>query len=107
MVQLNRARGASAMAFGPAAGLELVDASIDEPALAGYHLLPSVRAELLAGLGRFAEAHAELERAAAMTHNEAERSLLLERAAACERALGRGMAVSQPDRDAHDEARRG
>jgi predicted RNA polymerase sigma factor len=86
VVELNRGV-AHGMAFGPGAGLRVVDALLDEPVLAGYHLLPSVRAELLSGLGRFAEAHAELQRAAAMTGNEAERALLLERAAACSRAL--------------------
>lgn len=73
------------MAEGPSAGLALVDALAGEPALAEYHLLPSVRGDLLAKLGRFDEARAELERAAAMTHNARERRLLLERAAACAR----------------------
>jgi RNA polymerase sigma factor (sigma-70 family) len=81
VVELNRAV-AVAMAHGPAAGLELVDALRSEPALAGYHLLPSVRADLLAKLGRTAEARAELERAATLTRNERERILLLDRAAA-------------------------
>jgi RNA polymerase sigma factor (sigma-70 family) len=81
VVELNRAV-AVAMAFGPAAGLEVVDALGDEPALAGYHLLPSVRGDLLARLGRLAEAQAEFERAAALTRNERERELLLARAAA-------------------------
>ena len=80
VVELNRAV-AVAMAFGPAAGLELVDALTDEHALAGYHLLPAVRADLLARLGRREEAYAELTRAAAMTGNEQERLLMLERAA--------------------------
>ncbi len=70
------------MAFGPAAGLELVDALRPEPALQGYHLLPSVRGDLLAKLGRLDEAAAEFQRAAAMTRNSRERALLLERAAA-------------------------
>ena len=83
VVELNRGV-AVGMAYGPTAGLAIVDAVATEPALAGYHLLPSVRAEMLASLGRFAEAHAELERAAAMTRNEAERSLLVERAAAAQ-----------------------
>jgi len=74
---------AVAMAFGPAAGLELVDALTHEPALRGYHPLPSVRGDLLARLGRYEEAHAELTRAAALTHNARERQLLSERAAAC------------------------
>ena len=82
VVELNRAV-AVAMAFGPAAGLELVDALIAEPALKAYHLLPSVRADLLAKLGRRDEAQREFERAASLTRNERERTLLLERAAAC------------------------
>jgi predicted RNA polymerase sigma factor len=69
------------MAFGPQAGLDLVDALADEPSLQSYHLLPSVRGDLLAKLGRYAEARAEVERAAALTRNARERSLLLERAA--------------------------
>jgi predicted RNA polymerase sigma factor len=84
IVELNRAV-AVAMAEGPAAGLALVDALASEPALRGYHLLPSTRAELLTKLGRFDEARAELERAASLTRNERERELLLERAAACGR----------------------
>ncbi len=71
------------MAFGPAAGLELVDALAAEPALEGYHLLPSVRGDLLAKLGRADEARAEFERAASLTRNARERELLLERAGAC------------------------
>jgi RNA polymerase sigma factor (sigma-70 family) len=82
VVALNRAVAVS-MASGPAAGLELVDALEDEPALASYHLLPSVRGDLLAKLGHFDEARRELERAAAMTQNARERELLLARAAAC------------------------
>jgi predicted RNA polymerase sigma factor len=81
IVDLNRAV-AVGMAFGPAAGLELVDALIAEPALAKYHLLPSVRGDLLGKLGRRAEAAAEFTRAAGMTRNERERALLLERARA-------------------------
>ncbi|MBO1415721.1 sigma-70 family RNA polymerase sigma factor [Streptomyces sp. FH025] len=81
VVALNRAVAVS-MARGPAAGLELVDALAAEPALSGYHLLPSVRGDLLARLGRVAEARAEFERAAELTHNERERELLRERAAA-------------------------
>jgi RNA polymerase sigma-70 factor (ECF subfamily) len=81
VVELNRAV-AVAMAFGPAAGLELVDALTAEPALKDYHLLPSVRADLLAKLGRVDEARTELERAASLTRNARERDLLLERAAA-------------------------
>src|SRR5205823_1383822 len=85
VVELNRAV-AVAMAFGPAAGLELVDGLRAEPALAAYHLLPSVRGDLLAKLYRFDEARAEFERAATLTRNERERRLLRERAAACARA---------------------
>jgi len=80
VVELNRAV-AVAMASGPAAGLELVDALADARELTAYHLLPSVRADLLARLGRREEAYAELTRAAGMTANERERRLLLERAA--------------------------
>lgn len=82
VVELNRAV-AVAMALGPAAGLELVDALTAEPALRRYHLLPSVRGDLLARLGRLAEARVELERAASLTGNARERELLLARAAAC------------------------
>ena len=85
VVELNRAV-AHAMAFGPAAGLELADALVSEPSLKTYHLLPSVRGDLLAKLGRSGEARSEFERAAALTRNERERDLLLERAAACARA---------------------
>jgi RNA polymerase sigma factor (sigma-70 family) len=81
VVELNRAV-AVGMASGPAAGLVRVDALASEPALATYHLLPSVRGDLLAKLGRAEEARAEFERAAAMTRNDRERALLLERAAA-------------------------
>ncbi len=80
VVELNRAV-ALAMAFGPQAGLELVDALASEPTLQGYHLLPSVRGDLLAKLGRLEEASAEFERAAELTRNLRERALLLERAA--------------------------
>jgi Cof subfamily protein (haloacid dehalogenase superfamily) len=81
VVELNRAV-AVGMAFGPAVGLELVDALRDEPVLANYHLLPSVRADLLAKLGRREEAHTELRRALALTRNASERALLVERATA-------------------------
>jgi predicted RNA polymerase sigma factor len=84
VVELNRAV-AVAMAFGPKAGLELVDGLTSEPSLADYHLLPSVRGDLLAKLGRFDEARAEFERAASLTRNARERDLLLERAASCAR----------------------
>ena len=84
VVELNRAV-AHAMAFGPARGLEMVDALADEPALEGYHLLPSVRGDFLQKLGRLGEAGAEFERAASLTRNARERALLLERAAACAR----------------------
>src|SRR5438874_3382139 len=82
VVELNRAV-AYGMAFGPAAGLELADALVSEPSLKSYHLLPSVRGDLLAKLGRSDEARSEFERAAALTRNARERQLLLERAAAC------------------------
>lgn len=82
VVALNRAV-AVAMAFGPAAGLELVDALLDEPALKNYHLLPSVRGDLLAKLDRIDEARAEFQRAAMLTRNARERALLYARAAAC------------------------
>jgi len=79
VVEVNRAV-AYAMAFGPAAGLEIVDALAGEPSLAKYHLLPSVRGDFLEKLGRRDEARAEFERAAALTRNERERALLLARA---------------------------
>jgi RNA polymerase sigma factor (sigma-70 family) len=82
VVELNRAVAVS-MASGPAAALVLVDALVDKPELRHYHLLPSVRGELLTRLGRPAEARAEFERAAALTRNEQERRLLHQRAAAC------------------------
>jgi RNA polymerase sigma factor (sigma-70 family) len=84
VVELNRAV-AVGMAFGPAAGLELVDELISEPSLNSYHFLPSVRGDLLAKLGRHEEARAEFERAATLTDNARERELLLKRAAACAR----------------------
>jgi RNA polymerase sigma factor (sigma-70 family) len=79
VVELNRAV-AVGMAYGPAEGLALADALLDEPALRHYHLLPSVRGDLLAKLGRHEEARAEFRRAAGMTRNERERALLLARA---------------------------
>jgi predicted RNA polymerase sigma factor len=69
------------MAFGAEAGLELVDTLASEPSLQNYHLLPSVRGDLLARLGRFEEARADFERAASLTRNARERELLLQRAA--------------------------
>ncbi|WP_145022221.1 RNA polymerase sigma factor [Paenibacillus sp. Y412MC10] len=82
IVELNRAVAIS-MAFGPAFGLQLVDELMHEPALKEYHLLPSVRGDLLAKLGRMDEARSEFERAAAMTRNSREQQLLLKRAAEC------------------------
>jgi RNA polymerase sigma-70 factor (ECF subfamily) len=82
IVELNRAV-ALAMAFGPAAGLELVDTLTSEPSLANYHLLPSVRGDFLVKLGRSEEARVEFQRAASLTRNARERDLLLERAHAC------------------------
>ena len=82
IVQLNRAVAFS-MAYGPAAGLELVDELTSEPSLRNYHLLPSVRGDLLAKLGRFEEARTEFERAATLTRNGRERDLLVKRALTC------------------------
>jgi RNA polymerase sigma factor (sigma-70 family) len=82
VIELNRAVAVS-MAYGPEAGLELVDELTTEPALKSYHLLPSVRGDLLVKLGRREEARAEFERAAALTANERERALLVQRAADC------------------------
>ncbi|MBN8740144.1 MAG: RNA polymerase subunit sigma-24 [Lysobacterales bacterium 69-70] len=82
VVELNRAM-AVAMAFGPAAGLAIADALQDEPSLQSYHLLPSVRADLLARLGRGTDAAAEFRRAAALTRNAREQALLLRRAESC------------------------
>jgi predicted RNA polymerase sigma factor len=79
VVELNRAVAVS-MADGPAAGLAIVDAIADAPALKQYHLLPAVRGDLLEKLGRGAEARAEFERAAGMARNARERDLLLARA---------------------------
>jgi len=86
VVELNRAV-ALGMAFGPAAGLEVVDRLNFEPALKGYHLLPSVRGDFFMKLGRLEEARAEFERAASMTRNARERELLLDRARECEKRL--------------------
>ncbi len=82
VVEVNRAVAVT-MAFGPEAGLELIDALADEPALRGYHLLPSVRGDILARLGRLAEAREEFERAAELCGNERERELLRSRELAC------------------------
>ncbi|MCL2769568.1 MAG: RNA polymerase sigma factor [Solirubrobacterales bacterium] len=84
VVELNRAVAVT-MAFGPQAGLELLDTLLQEPALSNYHLLPSVRGDVLVRLGRLAEARAEFERAAELCANHSERELLRSRAAACER----------------------
>jgi len=89
VVELNRAVALS-MAFGPAAGLEVVDELTSEPSMRGYHLLPSVRGDFLAKLGRLEEAREEFSRAATLTQNMRERTFLLERARACA--------------DAHDDA---
>jgi predicted RNA polymerase sigma factor len=82
VIELNRAVALS-MLLGPAAGLEIVDALTEDSSLRDYHLLPSVRGDLLAKLGRPEEARSEFERAAAMTRNARERELLLKRAASC------------------------
>jgi RNA polymerase sigma-70 factor, ECF subfamily len=84
VIELNRAVAVS-MAFGPDAALRIVDSLVDIPSLEGYHLLPSVRGDLLAKLERWDEARAEFERAASLTRNARERELLLSRAAACVR----------------------
>jgi predicted RNA polymerase sigma factor len=95
VVELNRAV-AVAMAFGPARGLDIVDRLAGEPALAGYHHLPSVRGDLLARLGRDAEAAAEFRLAASLTNNMPERTVLLRRAADC--AASAGQVASQRGR---------
>ncbi len=96
VIELNRAVAVS-MAFGAQAGLDLVDALVAEPALRGYHLLPSVRGDLLMKLGRPDEARAEFERAARLTRNEPERELSAERARAAEaEAAGRASAPGNP-----------
>src|SRR5467141_2049167 len=84
VLELNRAVALS-MAFGPAVGLEVVDTLTSEPSLKGYHLLPTVRGDLLVKLGRLDEARIEFERAGSMTRNGIVRTVLLERAAACSR----------------------
>jgi predicted RNA polymerase sigma factor len=86
VVELNRAV-AVAMAHGPAAGLEIVDALNAEPALAEFHLVPSARADLLAKLGRLDEARAEFERAASLAQDAREREMLVASAAACSRPV--------------------
>jgi len=88
IVELNRAV-AVAMAFGPAAGLELIDKLMSEPSLKAYHLLPSVRGDFLFKMGRFTEAQPEFERAASLTQNARERELLLDRARGCAAASAR------------------
>ena len=99
VVELNRAV-AVAMAFGPAAGLELVDALRSEPSLKAYHLLPSVRGDLLEKLGRYSEARLEFEQAASLTLNLRQRDLLLDRAAACNsEAPGTGLTSGHRDVD--------
>jgi predicted RNA polymerase sigma factor len=101
VVELNRAVAVS-MAYGPQAGLDLVDALTDEPALRAYHLLPSVRGDLLMKLGRASEAQAEFELAAALTENQQERELSLRRAyeaaAAAAAATGPAGPPGQPGR---------
>ena len=87
VVELNRAVAVS-MSSGPAAALELVDALVSEPALVRYHLLPSVRGDLLFKLGRHAEAHAEFSRAASLTRNAREQDFLLQRARVCREGSG-------------------
>jgi RNA polymerase sigma factor (sigma-70 family) len=107
VVELNRAVALS-MAFGPAAGLEVVDALRSEPSLQSYYLLPSVRGDLLVKLGRLAEAMPEFERAASLTQNSGERQRLLERAAACALVHG-GSGADGPadiDRTSPDWSRR-
>jgi RNA polymerase sigma factor (sigma-70 family) len=88
VVELNRAV-ALASAFGPAAGLEALDPLLEEPSLQNYHLLPSVRGDLLARLNRFEEAQEEFQRAMSLASNERERQLLLDRATACAWEAGR------------------
>ena len=82
IVELNRAV-AVAMAYGPAAGLQIIDTLVSEPSLKAYHLLPSVRGDFLFKLGRLSEAQAEFQRAASLTRNAREREFLLDRARAC------------------------
>jgi len=86
IIELNRAVAAG-MAFGPAAGLAIADPLLTDEALANYPFLPSVRADLLAKLGRFDDAKTEVERAARLTQNERDRALFLERAATYARSM--------------------
>ena len=95
VIELNRAVALS-MAFGPEAGLELIDRLASESSLKAYHLLPSVRGDLLTKLGRFDEARVEFERAATLTRNARERNLLLERARVCGAPSGSGSAPPEP-----------
>jgi predicted RNA polymerase sigma factor len=95
VVELNRAVAVS-MAFGPADALPIVDALLEEPALRRYHLLPTVRGDLLTKLGRDDEAREEFERAASLTKNACERGLLLKRAAACGASLPGGTPPDPP-----------
>lgn len=107
VVELNRAV-AVGMALGAAAGLELVDALTAEGSLEGYHLLPSVRGDLLAKLGRDSEAWAAFERAAALTQNDRERRLLSARAAACAAGAGGALPSEEPEaRSSRDTVGRG
>jgi predicted RNA polymerase sigma factor len=82
VVELNRAVAVS-MAYGPEAGMEILDGLEHEPSLQGYHLLPAVRGDFLAKLGRWREAREEFVRAAAMVRNEREKQLMLDRVDAC------------------------
>jgi predicted RNA polymerase sigma factor len=107
IVELNRAV-AVAMAFGPAAGLEIVDGLTSERSLEAYHLLPAVRGDLLARLGRVTEARMEFEHAASLTRNARERSMMLRRAAyAVERGLGSLPGTPTEDSEAERDEKRG
>jgi RNA polymerase sigma-70 factor (ECF subfamily) len=97
VVELNRAV-AVAIAFGPQAGLELVDALDSEPALRDYHLLPTVRGDLLSKLGRYDEAQTEFERAASLATNSRERAVLLKRIAECSPRNGSPTRLQPPSR---------
>lgn len=103
IVELNRAV-AMGMAHGPAAGLDLIEALVEEPSLKSYHLLPTVRGDFLEKLGRFEEARVEFERAASMTRNAREQNLLMARAAKCARVEGvvpKGTQVESDGRSPH------